>query len=249
MLIPTIYRWNFTKFKMSSVFRFKQFEVEQSGTAMKINTDGVLLASIATHAKPIRILDIGTGTGVIALMLAQRFAEANIDAVEIDAFSAQTAGLNFDNAPFAERLAIYHSDILNFSPDDRYDLIVSNPPYFVNDLKNELLQKQIARHADEDFFGDLLRNVSNLLTERGLFWVILPVKTADWVIEQSVLHQLYPFRIISVHSDEEKPVIRKILCLKLGFTAVLEEHFYIYAARNTYTTAYKELLKDFFLAF
>lgn len=234
---------------MSSVFKFKQFEVEQSGTAMKINTDGVLLAAVAEHMHPTHILDIGTGTGVIALMMAQRFPDAAVDAVEIDAFSAQTAGLNFNNSPFAERLSIYHSDILNFSPETEYDLIVSNPPYFVNDLKSELLQKQIARHADEDFFGKLLRKVSGLLSGSGLFWFILPVKQADWMIAQGVLHQLYPSKIIAVHSDEQKPVIRKIVCLQFGHSAVSEEHFYIYADQNVYTDAYKRLLKDFFLAF
>jgi len=234
---------------MSSTFRFKQFEVEQSGTAMKINTDGVLLAALAGQAHPLQVLDIGTGTGVIALMLAQRFPEAEVDAVEIDAFSAQNAGLNFKNSPFAERLSIYHSDVMNFSPAQQYALIVSNPPYFVNDLKNEVLRKQIARHADEDFFGDLLRKVSGLLSPEGSFWLILPVKQADWVVERAVLHQLFPSRVIAVHSDEEKPVIRKILCLQFGYAPVSEEHFYIYAARNVYTEAYRELLRDFFLAF
>ena len=241
--------WSFTNFNMSSVFRFKQFEVEQSGTAMKINTDGVLLAVIAEHNSPKSALDIGTGTGVIALIMAQRFPKAVIDAVEIDAFSAQTAGLNFNNSSFADRLSIYHSDVLNFSPALKYDLIVSNPPFFVNDLKSELLQKKVARHADEEFFGNLLPKVADLLSPDGKFCFILPVKQADWMVAQGVLHQLHPSKIISVHSDERKPIIRKIVSLEFGFKSVTEEHFYIYADRGVYTEAYKALLRDFFLAF
>src|SRR5437879_3258817 len=113
------------------MFRFKQFNVDQSGCAMKINTDGVLLGALAEADQPENILDIGTGTGVIALMTAQRFENARIDAVEIDQSAAETARRNFSNSPFAERMNLYSMGFEQFfesNPDKKYDLIVSNPP-------------------------------------------------------------------------------------------------------------------------
>src|ERR1700733_3404653 len=120
------------------MFHFKQFSVDQSGCAMKINTDGVLLGAITQADDPKTILDIGTGTGVIALMLAQKFANAQIDAVEIDESAAKTAGRNFENAIFNDRLNIYPSGIRTFfegHPENKYDLIVSNPPFYINSLE------------------------------------------------------------------------------------------------------------------
>src|ERR1035437_1092252 len=121
------------------MFQFKQFSVDQSGCAMKINTDGVLLGAITDADHPAAILDIGTGTGVIALMLAQRFADAEIDAVEIDPEAAKTAEVNFEASPFADRLNIYASgfeDYFDVYPDRKYNLIVSNPPFYVASLKS-----------------------------------------------------------------------------------------------------------------
>ncbi|WP_316789700.1 tRNA1(Val) (adenine(37)-N6)-methyltransferase [Pedobacter frigoris] len=237
---------------MGSIFKFKQFEVDQDGCAMKINTDGVILGATAMHHTPKRVLDIGTGTGVIAMMLAQRFPDAFIDAVEIDESAAVTAGRNFEASAFSARSVVYHSDINSYVATSRYDLIVSNPPYFVNDLKNTEQRKTIARHADETFFEALLAKVTTLLSEDGSFWVILPVKQADFLVEKSSKYRLDLYRQINICSDERKPVIRKIICLcKAGGEkiAVVPETFYIYEKEGVYTNAYKVLLKDFFLAF
>src|SRR3569832_358514 len=123
---------------MSGFFHFKQFNVDQTGCAMKINTDGVLLGALADANSPKTILDIGTGTGVIALMLAQRFTRAKIDAVEIDEQATETAVRNFADSPLAERLTVYPFGFVDFFdkyPGRRYDLIVSNPPFYINSLK------------------------------------------------------------------------------------------------------------------
>lgn len=120
---------------MSSIFRFKQFNVDQTGCAMKINTDGVLLAALV-DGEGENILDIGTGTGVIALMLAQRFKQAKIHALEINSEASATAGKNFKNSVFSNRLTISNIAIEQYSNAEQFDLIVSNPPYFVNDLRN-----------------------------------------------------------------------------------------------------------------
>ncbi|KRT13449.1 tRNA methyltransferase [Pedobacter ginsenosidimutans] len=232
-----------------SIFKFKQFEVDQRGCAMRINTDGVLIAAMANHKKPKNILDIGTGTGVIAMMLAQRFPEANIHAVEIDAQAAETAEKNFQLSPFSNRLTINHTSIEQYEYAQQFDLIVSNPPFFVNDLKSEELRKGIARHANEDFFSMLIKKSSGLLANEGMIWLILPVKQADEVIGIAAHYNLSLAERIHIHSDESKPTFRQIICLKKGEVVLKEDDFYIYESLKQHTAAYKELLKDFFLAY
>ncbi len=168
---------------MPDIFRFKQFAVDQTGCAMKINTDGVLLGALVEANQAKTILDIGTGTGVIALMLAQRFTEAQIDAVEIDPMAAQTAGKNFINSPYAERLNIYPVGFEQFfeqNPDKKYDLIVSNPPFFINSLKSPEAKRKLAKHTDEDFFKKLIK-ISTHLNPDGVCWLIIPPTIADFV--------------------------------------------------------------------
>lgn len=136
---------------MGSVFRFKQFEVDQGACAMKINTDGVLLGAVADQQKVAYVLDIGTGTGVIALMLAQQYPEARIDAVEVDEIAARQAEQNFATAPFPNQMKVFHTSFENFRPEYTYDLIVSNPPFYTKSLHNPDDRKRLARHADELF--------------------------------------------------------------------------------------------------
>jgi tRNA1Val (adenine37-N6)-methyltransferase len=235
---------------MGNVFRFKRFQIDQRGCAMKINTDGVLLGAIVTHAQPLQILDIGTGTGVIALMLAQRFAQAQIDAVEIDPSAASAAEANFAGSPYATRLSAHALSFEAFDAAGHYDMIVSNPPYFVNDLKNPEKRKELARHADEDFFEALLRKSASLLNPKGKLWLILPVKQAEKVVVNAVLYSLFPSKIISVHSDKDKEAFRQILCLDFtNSQQAVKEHVYIYEALGKYTAQYQYLLREFFLAF
>jgi tRNA1Val (adenine37-N6)-methyltransferase len=234
---------------MGSIFKFKKFEVDQSDCPMKINTDGVLLGVIAAHPSADQILDIGTGTGVIALMLAQRYENAKVDAVEIDHSAAARAELNFKNSVFADRLSLHCADISVFESGNHYDLILSNPPYFVNDLKSLEPRKGVARHAHEAFFDSLIKKVAALLKPDGLFWVILPVKQAEQLIVNAVLVRLFPSKIIHVFSDETKTEFRQIVCFSFKTQAPVQENFYIYASTGIYTDAYVSLLKDFFLAY
>ena len=234
---------------MGNVFRFKQFEVNQEGCAMRINTDGVLLAAVAGADNPVRILDIGTGTGVIAMMMAQRFSDAKIDAVEIDAQAAVTADANFTASPFAERIRGFHADIADYKSEFRYDIIISNPPFFVNDLKNPESRKSLARHAADDFFEMLVARAADLLSERGLLWLILPVKSAEVLVQSAEQAGLNLHKEIRICSDNSKPVIREIIAIGRKPKATERELFYIYESEGVYTEDYKALLKDFFLAF
>ncbi|WP_443947415.1 tRNA1(Val) (adenine(37)-N6)-methyltransferase [Pedobacter sp. AW1-32] len=232
-----------------SVFKFKHFEVDQQGCAMRINTDGVLLGAMAHHNHAKTILDIGTGTGVIALMLAQRFKNAKIHAIEIDETTASAAANNFKNAPFSSRLTAQHISLSNFSTVEKFDLIVSNPPFFINDLRNPEVKKGIARHTDNEFFDTLVQCSCDWLSENGKLWLILPPKQASYVIEKSMDCNLSLCEVIDIHSDKSKETFRQIICLGKGQCAPLIRDFYIYEAVKTHTKAYEELLSDFFLAY
>ena len=230
-----------------NLFKFKQFEVNQAGCAMKINTDGVLIAAMLSHDKPTKILDIGTGTGVIALMLAQRFPNADVHAVEIDYQAAEAADKNFKNSIFNNRLSISNTAIEQYHSTEQFDLIVSNPPFFVNDLKNEEKRKGIARHADEDFFEMLLNKSKSILSDYGKLWLILPLKQAGQVEEIGDAIQLFVTEKIYIHSDGSKPPFRMMICLSREKRELVENHFYIYESFKVHSQAYKTLLKDFFL--
>ncbi|MFC3559295.1 tRNA1(Val) (adenine(37)-N6)-methyltransferase [Pedobacter jamesrossensis] len=232
-----------------NIFKFKQFDIDQTGCAMRINTDGVLLATSVSHAEPKKILDIGTGTGVIALMLAQRFLDAEIDAVEIDSQAANAARQNAMQSIFSERINVYHSSFQDFETETNYDLIVSNPPFFVNDLKNEEERKGIARHADVDFFDILVRKSAKILSNKGKLWMVLPVKQATEVERIGANVNLFVSEKISMHSDKDKPTFRIMICLTREKVVVNEWDFCIYESMNVHTEAYKSLLKDFFLNF
>ena len=234
---------------MKNIFRFKQFEVDQSDCAMKINTDGVLLGAMVQHENPKRILDIGTGTGVIALMLAQRFSQAEVHAVEIDEQASATAGRNFQNSVFNQRLINSHISVEQYKNADKFDLVVSNPPFFVNDYKNAEPKKEIARHASDTFFEELIKKVNSLLNENGCFWFVLPIKQAEELTKRGEAFGLFLQKLVRLHSDAAKPEFRRIVCLGREQFDLIEEDFMIYESEKKYTKAYEVLLKDFFLAY
>lgn len=162
------------------MFRFKQFAIEQDRTPMKVGTDGVLLGAwVRVGGDERRILDIGTGTAVIALMMAQRCAEAMVDGVEIDEASAEQARENVEASPWSDRVAIHHSQVQSFTPSYNYDLIVANPPYFVDSLLSPDEGRSVARHTTELSFEELTDAVVRLLDDGGRFALILPVVESE----------------------------------------------------------------------
>ena len=233
------------------VFQFKQFTVDQSGCAMKINTDGVLLGGMSAAEAPQTILDIGTGTGVIALMLAQRYPSAQIDAVEIDEAAAQTAGRNFEASSFSDRLAVHAMGFENYFdrfPERKYDLIVSNPPFYIDSLKSPGEKKTLAKHTDAGFFEKLLTSIAAHLSLLGKCWLILPGNIADLVLILGENLNIFPQKIIRVQSYESSKAHRKILSLDFNRLSPEIGKFIIYDVIGVYSKEYKQLLDPFFIA-
>lgn len=219
---------------------------------MKINTDGVLLGALAGVSQPQNILDIGTGTGVIALMLAQRFISARIEAVEIDESAAQTAAANLAASPFAERLKLYATSFEQFlkdRPGKKYDLIVSNPPFYINSLKSPGAGKQLAKHADDDLFDNMMSLVPAHLNDDGQLWLILPIDTAQLVKELAKENQLHLQQVIDISSYPASAPHREILVFGKHQTKLQQSEFVIYDAPKQYSGQYRTALHDFFTIF
>ncbi|HZY38712.1 MAG TPA: methyltransferase [Mucilaginibacter sp.] len=219
---------------------------------MKINTDGVLLGAIAEADEPKSILDIGTGTGVIALMLAQRYPDAVVDAVEIDPDAAKTASGNFAISPFADRLRLFSMGFEEYfgkHHDKKYDLIVSNPPFYVDSLKSPGAKKSLAKHSNNDFFVQLMAHVAAHLSPAGACWLVLPMSLRDLVIEYSEENSLYIQEIIEIRSYPESAPHRMILSLSASEPLFLEGEMIIFDSKDVYSGMYRDLLQPYFLAF
>lgn len=235
---------------MGSVFKFKQFEVDQRDCAMKINTDGVLLGAVCDYDNPQRILDIGSGTGVISLMLAQRFGKAYVDAVEIDESAYQRTQANFEGSVFSSRLAAYHSSFESLNTNEYYDLIVSNPPFYTNSLHNPDAKKSLARHTDLDFFNRLLSFSMERLSALGSLQMILPTDLAAELISMGQNIGLTVNKIIDVRSFEDTESIRQIVDFRKFHEGEIKiENIIIYQSKGIYTEMYKKILSPFFLAY
>lgn len=232
-----------------SIFRFKQFSVDQEGSAMKINTDGVLLAAKAASDAPNCILDIGAGTGVISLMLAQRFPEAQIHALEINEAASLCAEKNFRDSPFSDRMTLFHTDFHDFVPTTPYDLIVSNPPFFINSLKNPDFNKTLARHTQFAFFEELLIKTYDWLQDDGSFQLIWPITLRQLSVETGLLSHWTIQEEIHIRSFEHSEVIRVISKLSKQTNINNNENFVIYKDKGNYSREYLNLLKPFFLNF
>lgn len=216
---------------------------------MKVGTDGVLLGAFTHAPETGNILDIGTGTGLVALMLAQK-SHAQIDAVEIDAGAAEQAAENVRNSPWTGRVRVIHEDFMNFYPSCRkeYGLIVSNPPYFSNSLKPETREKTLARHNSGEFYRELLRGVRHLLLPSGNCCLILPAEIAGGLEDQAQELGLHARKRIIIRSKPDGKAIRKLLTLGKTKTArIAEKEFIIYAKEREYTAEFRELVRPYYL--
>ena len=234
-----------------SKFQFKQFSLEQDRTAMKIGTDGVLLGAwTPLENNPFSILDIGTGTGIIALMLAQRSAAEQIDALEIDEEAYEQATDNFENSPWNDRLFCFHAGLDEFveEPEDEYDLIVSNPPFYSEDYKSSNDQRDLARFQDAMPFKDLIEAADLLLSENGIFSVIIPFKEESTFLALAKEFELFPLKITHVKGTPTSEIKRSLLAFSRNeMNNFPINELVIETARHIYTPEYIELTKDFYL--
>jgi len=233
-----------------STFHFQQFSVLQKHSGMKICTDAVLFGAMAPVNPGDRVLDIGTGTGVLALMAAQ-LAAAKVTAVELTQEAFKEADINFNNSPWVDRLEAVHQDIQSFAltANRQYDLIISNPPFFENHLKTVDTLRNSARHTDQLPFADLIGIAEQLLSPPGLFYLLLP---AHAVAKFSALALAAGFYLINqtdfrgyTHNEA------KVSALTFSRTAAVftARLLTIYASRNVYSQDSERYLADFLLRF
>ncbi|MFN3967765.1 tRNA1(Val) (adenine(37)-N6)-methyltransferase [Flavobacterium sp.] len=233
------------------MFQFKKFTVNQDRCAMKVGTDGVLLGAwTPIDNRPFSVLDIGAGTGILALMLAQRSSAEQIDAIEIDEQAFEQCVENFENSPWSDRLYCYHAGLDEFmeEPEDEYDLIVSNPPFYSEDYKTESEQRDLARFQDALPFADLVEAASILLSENGIFSVIIPYKEETKFIGLAKECNLFPCKITRVKGTPTTEIKRSLLAFSFAKkTNYPIDELIIETARHQYTEDYIALTKDFYL--
>ena len=234
-----------------SEFNFKQFTIKQDRCAMKIGTDGVLLGAWSPIPDNCySVLDIGTGTGIIALMIAQRSNANQIDALEIDESAYEQATENFENTPWSDRLFCFHAglDELIDEPEDEYDLIISNPPFYTENFKTDNEQRDLARFEDAMPFEMLVEAADLLLSENGIFSVIIPFKEEENFLTLAKEFELFPMKITRVKGTPTSEIKRSLLAFKRFETQKIEiDELIIETERHVYTAEYIALTKDFYL--
>lgn len=237
---------------MKSVpFRFKQFDIYQDKTAMKVGTDGVLLGAWATVNKTTEsILDIGSGTGLIAIMLAQRSQAEIIDAVELNEDAYVQCVENFERSSWGDRLFCYHTSVQQFAEevDEKYDLIVSNPPFFSSIHKETADSRAMARSTASLSYKELISCVAQFLTPRGIFALVIPYLNEEDFLSISKDYHLFPTRITRVKGTPQAKVKRSLIELSFQLKNTKNSDLIIETSRHQYTDEYQSLVKDFYLA-
>lgn len=228
-------------------FRFKQFSIKQDNCAMKVGTDGVLLGAWCNHPSPRNILDIGSGTGLIALMCAQRFPEALITAIEPDELAFLQALHNVNNSIFNQKITLTNTTLQQFTPASLFDLMVCNPPFYTEDTQAKGTRRQLARHASNLPLNTILAFATQHLTKDGSLCLILPYKTLE-VLETN--NHLNIQEVVLVKGTEQAPVKRVMVRLgKQIQVKTVPDTLVIEEKRHEYTNAYRALTKDFYLKF
>ncbi len=229
-------------------FRFKQFTVHQDRCAMKVGTDGVLLGAWACQPGPLRILDIGTGTGLLALIAAQRCPQALIDAVELDPDAAQQAAENAAGSRWAGRISVHHADIRHWSTDARYDLVLCNPPFYSGHPVSRNARVASAKHEGSLELGALLDATCQLLVPDGRACLVVPLERQDQLERSAARYGLSPSRLCVVRHQLPKPPKRVLVELARGGAGSREE-LVVQLASGAFSPGYQALLSDLELHF
>ena len=233
-------------------FQFKQFSVAHDRCAMKVGTDAVLLGAWATiNHRPNSVLDIGAGSGVLALMLAQRSNAELIDAIEIDAEAYEQCVQNFEQSPWADRLFCYHASLEEFTQEieDKYDLIVSNPPFYTNDFDTKNNARNLARFENAMPFDHLISSVKMLLSKNGRFCVITPFSEEDSFCVLANKNQLYCNKKLRIHGQKHGEIKRSLMVFSHKKQDAEIQEMYLEDGRHNYSDSYREMVKEFYLKF
>ncbi len=225
---------------MADTFTFRRFTVHQERCAMKVGTDGVILGAWAVGSS--NILDIGTGTGLVALMMAQRYPDANVTAIDIDEGAAQQAAENVTASPFAERISVVHTALQDFHPNKSFDAIVCNPPFFEQSLTCPDKNRTISRHTTTLTFRELMTHAYSLLNDDGEMSVVIPTDAMSRMEEAACLAGFFMKRQCEIRTTSTKPPKRQLLSFAKRPVETFERQTIIIGSEE-----YKELTKDFYL--
>lgn len=230
----------------NSFFRFKQFVIYQDRCAMKVGTDGVLLGAWCDVSSARSVLDVGTGTGVVSLMIAQR-STARVTAIEIDADAAGQARENVFGSPWKDRVEVINADFKSFSPSGIFDVIVSNPPYFANSLLPPDAHRATARHASGLTYEELLKGVSALLSPQGEFFVVVPADASSSLEVIASRYGMYVSRWLDVITTPGKQPKRCLLAFRFTSSGYQKQELLIEEQRHLYSKEFTGLLKEYYL--
>lgn len=237
----------------NSYFQFKQFIVRQEKCAMKVCTDACLFGAYISSQEENRttnethILDIGTGTGLLSLMLAQK-VKGNIDAVDIDEKAFEQANENFRNSIWISRLCSYYADITKFTPGKKYDVIISNPPFYRDSLKSTDIQKNLAKHTTSLSYAGLTATVCKNLENNGRFYILLPFSQIEIFEKIAAGNQLFLIKKINIKQSEHSKNFRTIALFSNELPdEVTIELLSIKNEKDEYTEPFTQLLKDYYL--
>ena len=228
--------------KRETVFRFKQFEVKNSCAAMKVGTDGVLVGAWTSVEGAGTILDVGAGTGLIALMIAQRAPGAMITAIELDGTAADEARFNVEMSPWSGRISIVNCDFLEYKPSEMFDLIVSNPPFFGTELRSPDKMRAMARHGDTLNVGALIRHSAAMMSQRGRLCFISPADREDDILMEAAFSGLNLSRQVKVYTKQSATMPTRVLWEFTHADAVCE-----FSELRINTPLYRELVSPYYL--
>ena len=232
----------------NNYFSFKKFTIHQDKCAMKVCTDACLFGAIlpTNFNDKIQVLDIGTGTGLLSLMFAQKNQNCMIDAIEIDSDAFEQAEENISLSPFKLNIKAVFSDIKTFQPAYQYNIILSNPPFYINDLKSQDLKRNLALHGTDLSYDELLKNVDRLLINEGVFYVLIPFNNEKLFVDTAAQNALFPQQITRVKQTTEHSFFRSII--RFGRReALVEEKIIVIKNKNQYSNEFVALLKDYYL--
>lgn len=239
----------------NTFFRFKKFQVDQEDCAMKVCTDACIQGAFAVKwledqgLDKGEILDVGTGTGLLTLMLAQALPAATADAVELDKMAFHQADRNFKNSDWAHRIHIFHKDVREWDTGKHYDFIICNPPFYENDLKSNDDFKNRAKHTVSLHYTDIVKVMDQFLKASGAGCIMLPPRQFKSFISIAARYDLYPAVTLEVKQSESAGIFRIICIFKKDPTMAEQEAISIRDNGNEYTESFRKLLKDFYLHF